>query len=76
MQHVCQDPECHRPFNLLQADHLLAWSKGGETNIDNILMLCEYHNMKKRDGDVYYKDAEGRFWKRREFGPDLPCTNN
>ncbi len=76
VQHVCQDPECHRPFNLLQADHLLAWSKGGETNIDNILMLCEYHNMKKRDGDVYYKDTEGRFWKRREFGPDLPCTNN
>lgn len=32
-------------------------------------MLCECHNMKKGDGDVYYKGNDGRIYKRREFGP-------
>ncbi|MCQ9334185.1 HNH endonuclease [Corynebacterium phoceense] len=74
VQHTCMDPDCKIPFSLCQADHLKAWAKGGETNLGNILMLCEYHNMKKRDGDVYYKGADGRIYKRREFGPDVPCN--
>ncbi|PXY14896.1 hypothetical protein CKF62_05835 [Corynebacterium striatum] len=36
-------------------------------------MLCKYHNMKKRDGDVYCKGEDGRIYKRREFGPAVPC---
>lgn len=37
-------------------------------------MLCECHNMKKGDGDVYYKGNDGRIYKRREFGPDVPSN--
>ena len=30
--------------------------------------------MKKRDGDVYCKGEDGWIYKRREFGPAVPCN--
>lgn len=34
-------------LNEMDADHVTAWSKGGETNIDNCQMLCKTHNRAK-----------------------------
>ncbi len=34
-------------FNEMDADHVAAWSKGGETNIKNCQMLCKTHNRAK-----------------------------
>ncbi len=31
----------------IDADHVAAWSKGGETNIKNCQMLCKTHNRAK-----------------------------
>ena len=31
----------------MDADHVLAWSKGGETTIENCQMLCKHHNRSK-----------------------------
>ncbi|MDD5664396.1 MAG: HNH endonuclease, partial [Victivallaceae bacterium] len=31
----------------MDADHVAAWSKGGETNIKNCQMLCKTHNRAK-----------------------------
>ena len=31
----------------MDADHVTAWSKGGETTIDNCQMLCKTHNRAK-----------------------------
>ncbi|MBL8062237.1 MAG: HNH endonuclease [Anaerolineales bacterium] len=31
----------------MDADHVTAWSKGGETNIKNCQMLCKTHNRAK-----------------------------
>lgn len=30
-----------------QADHILAWSKGGQTDVDNAQLLCSWHNQSK-----------------------------
>ena len=35
-------------------DHILAWSKGGETTLENIQVLCETHNLAK--GNIGYND--------------------
>lgn len=35
-------------------DHILAWSKGGETTLENIQVLCETHNLAK--GNIGYDD--------------------
>lgn len=34
-------------INEMDADHVTAWSKGGETNIKNCQMLCKTHNRAK-----------------------------
>jgi len=31
----------------MEADHVAAWSKGGETNVNNCQMLCKTHNRAK-----------------------------
>lgn len=31
----------------MEADHVTAWSKGGESTLDNCQMLCRYHNRLK-----------------------------
>lgn len=34
-------------FESMQADHIIAWSKGGKTTLDNCQMLCRDCNLKK-----------------------------
>ena len=34
-------------INEMEADHVSAWSKGGETDIGNCQMLCQTHNRAK-----------------------------
>jgi len=31
-------------LNQMEADHIIPWSKGGKTVVDNCQMLCKYHN--------------------------------
>lgn len=34
-------------LNEMEADHIVPWSKGGKTVLDNCQMLCKYHNGSK-----------------------------
>lgn len=34
-------------YNKLEVDHVIPWSKGGRTNIDNAQLLCKHHNTSK-----------------------------
>ena len=34
-------------FNEMEADHVTAWSKGGDTTENNCQMLCRHHNRVK-----------------------------
>ena len=47
--HKC--PYCGKIFDFsqMQADHIIPWSKGGKTVIDNCQMLCRDCNLKKSD---------------------------
>ena len=46
-QGVC--PICGQKFNIeeMEADHIIPWSKGGRTTIDNCQMLCKMDNRTK-----------------------------
>jgi hypothetical protein len=42
--HGCTFPGCDQPASWCQVHHLLAWADGGETDIDNLALLCTYHH--------------------------------
>ena len=46
---IGHDNNSHRIWKLaeMDADHVTAWSKGGDTNIKNCQMLCKTHNWAK-----------------------------
>jgi hypothetical protein len=35
---------CDRPPAFCEAHHLIAWSEGGETSLDNGVLLCFFHH--------------------------------
>ncbi|MGX1739559.1 HNH endonuclease signature motif containing protein [Corynebacterium flavescens] len=41
---TCAWPGCNTPAERGQFHHLTPWSHGGETNVANLVTLCNYHN--------------------------------
>jgi 5-methylcytosine-specific restriction protein A len=47
----CAHPECDRPASWCEIHHIIHWVDGGETNLDNLVMLCwTHHRMMHRSG--------------------------
>ena len=40
----CAFPGCDRPPAWTQGHHIIAWSKGGQTTVDNGVLLCGHHH--------------------------------
>jgi hypothetical protein len=53
---TCQFPGCNRTRHL-QAHHIEHWAEGGETNPDNLLILCRAHHWAVHEGGLR---VEGR----------------
>ena len=53
---TCRFPGCDRTRHL-QAHHIEHWAKGGETNPDNLALLCRAHHWAVHEGGV---QVEGR----------------
>lgn len=65
MSPTCAVPGCRHGATACEIHHIVPWSKGGETNINNLIPLCRYHNRvnddereRRRRGYVTY--MEGR----------------
>ncbi len=41
----CVFPGCDRPSTWCDAHHLQHWSQGGETKIENLVLLCRHHHV-------------------------------
>jgi hypothetical protein len=41
----CRWPGCTRPGSWCEAHHVVAWTRGGATNQDNLLLLCSRHHV-------------------------------
>jgi hypothetical protein len=40
----CSFPGCHHPPQWCERHHIIAWQDGGDTNLDNLTLLCRYHH--------------------------------
>ena len=58
---VCVFPTCQTPAERCDIDHLTAWSQGGTTSLDNLVVLCEAHHRLKHTPDktVYQRHPDG-----------------
>ncbi len=67
-QNTCTFPGCtHNRF--LDAHHVQHWAHGGETKLDNLILLCARHHrfvhehgfqIKSHEGRFHFYDSEGR----------------
>ena len=42
--HGCAHPGCGRPVSWCHCHHILPWELGGDTKLDNVVMLCAAHH--------------------------------
>lgn len=60
----CQYPTCSRVTGL-HAHHVVHWSRGGPTDLDNLVLLCRYHHLMVHEGGHSISAGPGS-------GPGLP----
>jgi Domain of unknown function (DUF222)/HNH endonuclease len=66
---TCVFPGCHHT-RFLDAHHVQHWAEGGETRLDNLLLLCSTHHklvheggfsiVRRHDGHCYFARPDGR----------------
>lgn len=68
----CAFPGCtHRRF--VDAHHVRHWADGGETSMDNTLLLCSaHHRLVHEGGYEIRKDTAGAWYFRRPDGRAIP----
>ena len=53
----CVFPTCQAPASGCDIDHLTAWSEGGTTSLDNLVVLCQaHHRLKHTPGWALTRD--------------------
>jgi hypothetical protein len=40
----CTHPGCERPHHWCDAHHVVHWADGGETSLENLVLLCRRHH--------------------------------
>ena len=76
----CRWPGCERPATYTEGHHLVHWSKGGTTDLDNLVLLCYRHHwlvhegswqlVRTEDGQLLSVKPLRRLFERRARGPD------
>lgn len=56
-QGMCQFPGCSRT-RLLKAHHLRHWAHGGRTELENLILLCQFHHTCVHEGGMTIQPAE------------------
>jgi Domain of unknown function (DUF222)/HNH endonuclease len=64
----CRFPGCEN-HRFVDAHHIQHWARGGETTLDNLVLLCRRHHTFVHEGG-YTIDEDGQFYNR--FGLRVP----
>ena len=58
----CQFPGCRAPASWCDAHHLVWWTRGGDTSLENCFLLCRRHHVAVHEGGL-----EARPWTDRPY---------
>lgn len=68
----CTFPGCHRK-RFVEAHHVEHWIDGGETTVDNLVLLCSYHHRLLHEGGYRIRrDYRGEYYFVRADGRAIP----
>jgi hypothetical protein len=69
----CRFPGCGRK-RFVEAHHIEHWANGGETSLDNLILLCSAHHTALHEvGFTIEKDYRDRWFFRRPDGRAVPA---
>jgi hypothetical protein len=69
----CQFPGCER-HRFVDAHHIVHWSQGGDTRLDNLVLLCRHHHRLVHEGGYSVSPSltsDGRHTFRDPAGVEL-----
>jgi len=80
---ICKFPGCtHKHY--IDGHHIEHWSEGGETSLDNLVLLCRYHHrlvheggfscQKNSEGKLEFRNPDGILIARAGRLPTLPSN--
>ncbi len=68
----CQFPGCHHK-RFVDAHHIRHWSAGGETSLDNLMLLCsQHHRLVHEGGFRIERDYQNQWFFKRPDGRAVP----
>ncbi|MCH8944599.1 MAG: DUF222 domain-containing protein [Proteobacteria bacterium] len=68
----CAFPGCHHK-RFVDAHHIQHWSAGGETSLDNLMLLCSpHHKLVHEGGFTIERDYQNHWFFRRPDGRAVP----
>ncbi len=69
----CSFPGCHHT-RFVDAHHIEHWSNGGETNLDNLMLLCsQHHKLVHEGGFKIERDYRNSWFFKRPDGQAVPA---
>jgi len=69
----CAYPGCHHT-RFVDAHHIEHWSNGGETSLDNLMLLCsQHHKLVHEGGFAIEKDYQNHWFFKRPDGRAVPA---
>jgi hypothetical protein len=70
---VCAWPRCERPMAYTNAHHLVHWAHGGETDLENLVLLCYSHHWRVHEGGWQLVRADAGIFRRFLAIPPTPA---
>jgi hypothetical protein len=70
----CLGPDCDRPPSWCEVHHINEYSKGGETSVDDGVLLCRHHHMLIHNNGWRIRRIEHEYWLISPPDVDLPPT--